>query len=125
MKQCQFQEGFFYFSLNLTELTILPWEIFFWLQQSIYHIFQKLNESLDKTLILVSHDINMASLYCSRLIVLKNGRILRDGSPQDVIQKDVIEEAYDTPVRVQTDTLTGHRYILMDKSKKPNSVYES
>ena len=42
----------------------------------------------------VTHDLNLASLYCGRVVLLSAGKIVRDGGPSDVIRQDTLSEIY-------------------------------
>jgi len=48
----------------------------------------------------VLHDLNLASVYADRIIMLKNGRVLVDGPPQSVICVQTILECYDCEVNL-------------------------
>ncbi len=61
-------------------------------------------------MVIALHDINLALNYTDRVIVLKNGKILRDGPPESVITEDTIREAYGVESRI-IDVPEG-RYIL-------------
>ena len=58
--------------------------------------------SLEKGLgvVVVSHDIDLASQYCGRVIMLRNGSIYEMGEPGEVITASNIEAVYDCPVLV-------------------------
>lgn len=42
----------------------------------------------------VMHDLNFASLYCERIVLMHNGRIAREGSPEQVLTIDILETVY-------------------------------
>ena len=44
-------------------------------------------KSLDLTVISAIHDLNIASMYCDRLFVMKDGQIVASGTPQDILTK--------------------------------------
>ncbi|MBC8286409.1 MAG: ABC transporter ATP-binding protein [Nitrospinae bacterium] len=71
-------------------------------QVQILSILKRLNEEKDITLILAMHDLNLASRYCRRLILLNDGAIVRDGTPEEVFQKEVIENVYGVNVNLHT-----------------------
>ena len=50
--------------------------------------------------VVVLHDINMAARFCDRLIALKGGRVLADGTPAEVMRPEVLEELYGLPMAV-------------------------
>lgn len=52
------------------------------------------------TVLCVMHDLNLAALYCDRLVFMKAGRIAADGPTGDVFTSETIEEVYKTPVRI-------------------------
>lgn len=51
-------------------------------------------EDLGKTVGIVIHDINFASCYSDYIIVLNNGRIVKEGKVDEIIDKDILEEVY-------------------------------
>jgi iron complex transport system ATP-binding protein len=76
-------------------------------QLEICAILRRLNEERGLTIILVSHDLNLASQYCDRLLLLDNGRIFRLGHPEQVIQPDLLEAVYRCRVLVDRHPLSG------------------
>ena len=60
-------------------------------------------KSLNLTIISAIHDLNIASMYCDRLFVMKNGRIVGMGTPQEVLTKEFIKEIYDIDVEIVYD----------------------
>ncbi len=42
----------------------------------------------------VMHDLNLASLYCERIVLMNHGRIVCDGTPDDVFQYDLLQDVY-------------------------------
>jgi iron complex transport system ATP-binding protein len=51
-----------------------------------------------KTLILVTHDLSDIIECIERVVVLKEGSILADGSKRDILNEDILSEAYDTKI---------------------------
>ena len=66
-------------------------------------------KSLNLTIISAIHDLNIASMYCDRLFVMKNGRIVGMGTPQEVLTKEFIKEIYDIDVEIVYDS-KGENY---------------
>ena len=58
-------------------------------------VIKSLVTELDKTVIVVLHDINFASAYADHIVAMKNGRIISEGSPKQVITKEVLDEVFD------------------------------
>ena len=67
----------------------------------IMKTLRKLVEELGKTVIIVIHDINFASCYSDYIVALKNGKITKAGTTEEIIQKEVLEEIYEMPFHVQ------------------------
>lgn len=69
----------------------------------IMKILRKLVDELGKTVVIVLHDINFASVYSDRIVALKNGRLIKDGTTDEIINSESLREIYDMhiPVRMQ------------------------
>ena len=66
-----------------------------------------LNRERGLTIIMASHDMNIASEFCDRLILLQEGRIYKIGTPNEVITKENIERVYGCEVWVDQNPLSG------------------
>lgn len=60
-------------------------------------------EAIEKELTVISvfHDINLAALYCDRLLLMDTGEIAKIGYPQDVVQEKVVDTVYGARVKTQ------------------------
>ena len=76
-------------------------------QQNVYELLTKLNRQKGLTVIVVSHDLNLASQYCRRLLMLYEGKMQADGSPQEVLTKERIESVYGCRVLMDSHPMTG------------------
>jgi iron complex transport system ATP-binding protein len=75
-------------------------------QVEFFNLIKTLNMTQGLTVIAVTHDINLASLYCDRIILLKEGRIQVAGPPVEVITEEHIQAVYKTPVMVDRHPIT-------------------
>ena len=66
---------------------------------------------LPVTILAALHDLNLAALYCDRLYVLSEGRVVASGAPDDVVTADLISEVYGVRADVATDPRTGKKHI--------------
>lgn len=57
------------------------------------------------------HDLNLAALYCDRLYVLSEGRVVASGAPDEVVTADLIYEVYGVRADVATNPNTGRTHI--------------
>ncbi|MDD7389938.1 MAG: heme ABC transporter ATP-binding protein [Lachnospiraceae bacterium] len=64
-------------------------------QIEVMELIAGLNEQEHMTVLAVLHDINMASRFCRRMIMLQNGRVAADGTPQEIINRANMETLYD------------------------------
>lgn len=67
----------------------------------IFKVLDGLNREAHLTVMAVLHDVNLAALFCRRLIFLKNGCIEADGSVEEVLTPEILEKIYETRVIVQ------------------------
>lgn len=58
-------------------------------------ILQKLVKELDKTVIIVLHDINFAAAYADEIVAMKNGEIVQEGASESVMDKQILSEVFD------------------------------
>ncbi|MDQ7782232.1 MAG: ABC transporter ATP-binding protein [Desulfomonilaceae bacterium] len=59
------------------------------------------------TILCIMHDLNLAALYCTRLIFLKNGEIALDGKTEEVFTDEYLSQIYETEIRVAGHPVTG------------------
>lgn len=67
----------------------------------IMKILRKLVDELGKTVVIVLHDINFASVYSDYIVALKNGSVVKSGPTNDIINQDALREIYDMNIPVQ------------------------
>ena len=67
----------------------------------IMKILRRLVDELGKTVIIVLHDINFASVYSDRIVALKDGRLIKDGPTNEIINSEALQEVYDMHIPVQ------------------------
>lgn len=67
----------------------------------IMKILRKLVDELGKTVVIVLHDINFASVYSDRIVALKDGRLVKDGPTEEIINSESLRDVYDMHIPVQ------------------------
>ncbi|WOV84002.1 ATP-binding cassette domain-containing protein [Sporosarcina jeotgali] len=67
----------------------------------IMKILRRLVDELGKTVVIVLHDINFASVYSDRIVALKEGRVVKDGPTNDIINSESLREIYDMDIPIQ------------------------
>ncbi|MBU1146763.1 MAG: ABC transporter ATP-binding protein, partial [Candidatus Omnitrophica bacterium] len=82
-------------------------------QIETFSLLKKLNKESKLTVVAILHDLNLASLYCDRLILLSEGRIKKQGTPSEVLDYKTIEEVYKTRVIVKENPLTSRPHVFL------------
>ncbi|MCK9632653.1 MAG: ABC transporter ATP-binding protein [Methanoregula sp.] len=79
------------------------------------------------TIIGVFHDLNLAALYCDRLIMIKDGMLVADGTPADVLTPEKIRGVYGAVVVAACHPATGRTFLmpLSARSRKNLGVRET
>ena len=77
---------------------------------SIMRLLRRTAAERGKTIVLVIHDINIAAAYSDRIIAMKDGRIIADGAPVDIMCTEVLREVYDMDMQV---TQVAGRYVAL------------
>ncbi|MGM0881342.1 MAG: ABC transporter ATP-binding protein [Bacillota bacterium] len=76
-------------------------------QLEVLHLLQKLNESNNRTVVMVVHDLNHASRYAHHMIAIKKGVVVGEGSPVEVITPDIMREVFNIEADIVQDPRTG------------------
>jgi iron complex transport system ATP-binding protein len=76
-------------------------------QLEIINILHRLNRNEGMTMLLAMHDLHLASKYCRRLILIDKGNIVKDGTPEEVLQKEILESVYGVQLKVIRDPEDG------------------
>lgn len=77
----------------------------------------ELLRSLDRTVLLAVHDLNLAAVYCDYLFALQSGKLAGSGTPRELLTPAFIEKVYGVQARVGTDE-DGVPYILYRTARK-------
>ena len=81
------------------------------LKQSIVTMqtIRNLADELGKTILIVIHDVNFASVFSDNIIAMKNGKVFRSGTVEEVIRTQILQELYEVPLEVIT-TADGKKH---------------
>lgn len=82
-------------------------------QVEILELGRNLNREQGVTIIAAMHDLNLASLFFNRLILLRDGTIFADGSPQEVLTETNIQAVFSASVRVSSHPTTSVPHIVV------------
>ena len=76
-------------------------------QIEICTVLHRLKNERQLTIVLVSHDLNLASQYCDRILLLDQGRVFCLGAPDEVIQPEILKTVYRCQVLVDRHPVSG------------------
>jgi len=82
-------------------------------QAAILDLTRRLNRHEGLTVVIILHDLNLASEYCDRLVLVDGGRIRKIGSPAEVLDYETIEEVYRTVVVVRENPLSRKPFVMI------------
>jgi len=77
----------------------------------IFDFFSRLNKEKGVTILSVLHDLNLASKYCNRLILMSGGKIFDSGNTKDVLTEINIQKVYGIDVIIRRDEINGKLMI--------------
>lgn len=87
-------------------------------QHEILRLVKKLSKERDLTVLSVSHDINLATEYCEKLILLNKGKIVSVGKPEEVLTPENVKIAYNIDAVVKKNPVTGTLFVVPYSVKK-------
>lgn len=82
-------------------------------QIEIFDLIRRVNHENQITVVVVSHDLNLAGEYCERLILLEEGKISNIGTPEQVITEESIRQVYDAETFVSDNPVTGSPHVTL------------
>jgi iron complex transport system ATP-binding protein len=81
-------------------------------QLEIARLLAQLNRERRVTMVLATHDLNLAASVCDRLVVMRGGRVLAQGATRDVLTGDTVRQLYDVDADVTFHERAGHLTIV-------------
>lgn len=76
-------------------------------KREVFRLISALSRDRGLSVALASHDIDLAAMYCTRLVMLKQGGVYMSGTPEEVVTTDHVTAVYECPVLVDTNPQTG------------------
>ena len=69
-------------------------------QVETLRLVQRLASQRELTVIVVLHDVDLASRFCDRLVALKSGQVVADDTPAEIMDSQILESIYSVPMGV-------------------------
>ncbi|MDZ5471459.1 ABC transporter ATP-binding protein [Bacillus sp. 31A1R] len=76
-------------------------------QLEVLELLQKLNVEQERTIVMVLHDLNQAARFADYIIALKNGEVVKAGSGEEVINREVLREVFHIDAEIGRDPRTN------------------
>jgi iron complex transport system ATP-binding protein len=87
-------------------------------QIQVLDLLKKLNRQNNLTIAMVLHDLNLASEYCNRIVLLNEGHVFKEGTPREVLTYQNIEAVYKTVVVVNDNPVSSKPFVLLVPGEK-------
>ncbi|UWO27046.1 ABC transporter ATP-binding protein [Marvinbryantia formatexigens DSM 14469] len=81
-------------------------------QVEILDLLTELNRTRKTTIVMVLHDINLSARYADYLFALRDGRLIAEGTPEDIVTEKLIWETFHLNCLVEKDPVSASPYIL-------------
>jgi iron complex transport system ATP-binding protein len=81
-------------------------------QVEVLDLLTELNDRSERTIVCVLHDLNLACRYADHLVTMKDGRIVAEGPPGEVITEASVLEVFDLEAKVIDDPVSGTPMIV-------------
>ncbi|WP_129360089.1 MULTISPECIES: ABC transporter ATP-binding protein [Micrococcaceae] len=69
-----------------------------------------------RTIVMVLHDLNLAFRYATRLVLMRDGRIISQGRPREIVDAALIRDVFDLDALVVEDPVTGAPLVVPEES---------
>jgi iron complex transport system ATP-binding protein len=81
-------------------------------QLEVLDLCAELREERGRTLVAVLHDLNQAARYATHLIAMKDGAIVAEGHPSEIVTPDLVDEVFGLACLVVPDPATGTPLVV-------------
>lgn len=81
-------------------------------QVAFYRLMRERLEDRRLSVVAVLHDLNLAAQFCDRLLVLHEGMLLAEGTPEAVLTPEIVAEAFGLGVEIRRHPESGRPYVL-------------
>lgn len=81
-------------------------------QLEVLQVLETLNQNLGRTIVMVLHDLNHAARFADHLIAIRDGKVVKCGTPQEVMHPEILRAVFDIEASVVEDPNTGKPTLL-------------
>ncbi|WUS95591.1 ABC transporter ATP-binding protein [Streptomyces sp. NBC_00708] len=91
-------------------------------QVEVLDLVRRLNLERGRTVVAVLHDLNQAVRYADHLVAMKDGRIVAQGAPDEVVTTEMVQEVFGLSSVIIPDPVTGGRLVVPGYSWQPSAA---
>jgi len=88
-------------------------------QVEIFELLTDLNRKRNLAVFVISHDLNICAEYCRELVIIKDGRIRRRGSPKEILTPETVSEVYGAEVSVLSNPRSAAPVVTIIPRRTP------
>lgn len=81
-------------------------------QVELLELIVRMNREHNRTVLMVLHDISLAARYSDHLVAMKNGAIVTQGAPEQVVRSDVLRDVFGLAAQVVTEPTAGRPHVI-------------
>ncbi|HEX4248406.1 MAG TPA: ABC transporter ATP-binding protein [Pseudonocardia sp.] len=81
-------------------------------QVDVLDLVERLHQEMRRTVVMVLHDLNLAARYAGRLIAMRDGRIVADGRPEEVLTAELLRTVFQLDAQVIADPVAGTPLVV-------------
>lgn len=88
-------------------------------QVEVLDLVRRLNHDQGRTVVIVLHDLNQAARYADHLVAMKEGRIVAEGHPDEIVTAELVREVFGLEAVVIPDPVTGSPLVIPGAPYRP------
>jgi iron complex transport system ATP-binding protein len=81
-------------------------------QVELLRLLRKLNTEDGKSIVVVMHDLNLASRFCDHVIAMADGAVVAEGAPTEVVTAELVEKVFGLACVVVPDPIAGTPMVV-------------
>lgn len=81
-------------------------------QVEILDLLTDLNRRRQTTIVMVLHDINLSARYADHIFAMHSGRLIAQGSPEEVITRELVKEVFQLDCRIIRDPVSDSPFLI-------------
>ncbi|WP_172387902.1 ABC transporter ATP-binding protein [Streptomyces sp. MNP-20] len=88
-------------------------------QVEVLDLVRQLNHDRGRTVAVVLHDLNQAARYADHLVAMKEGRVVAEGAPRDIVTAELVRDVFGLACVVVPDPVTGSPLVVPGTPWRP------